>query len=199
MKDEILHHIRYSLGKDAEHSSVYDWRIALSLALRDRMVDHWYRSTRETYASNAKRVYYLSLEFLMGRLVEDEEQVSEVAARVLREAGYDVCVAADGAEAVRIARELDHVDLLFTDLVMPRMGGQEAADIIVRDHPDISLLFTTGYSERHLSHTGEPTLPGLFMEKPFTPRMLLESVRDALDGDGDSRTRTRTGVLGSFS
>ena len=48
MKDEILHHIRYSLGKDAEHSSVYDWRIALSLALRDRMVDHWYRSTRET-------------------------------------------------------------------------------------------------------------------------------------------------------
>ena len=71
MKDEILHHIRYSLGKDAEHSSVYDWRIALSLALRDRMVDHWYRSTRETYASNAKRVYYLSLEFLMGRLVED--------------------------------------------------------------------------------------------------------------------------------
>ncbi|MGY3436679.1 MULTISPECIES: glycogen/starch/alpha-glucan phosphorylase [unclassified Marinovum] len=71
MKDEILHHIRYSLGKDAEHSSVYDWRIALSLALRDRMVDHWYRSTRETYASGAKRVYYLSLEFLMGRLVED--------------------------------------------------------------------------------------------------------------------------------
>lgn len=71
MKDEILHHIRYSLGKDAAHSSVYDWRIALSLALRDRMVDHWYRSTRETYASNAKRVYYLSLEFLMGRLVED--------------------------------------------------------------------------------------------------------------------------------
>ncbi|WP_417523940.1 glycogen/starch/alpha-glucan phosphorylase [Marinovum sp.] len=71
MKDDILHHIRYSLGKDAEHSSVYDWRIALSLALRDRMVDHWYRSTRETYASNAKRVYYLSLEFLMGRLVED--------------------------------------------------------------------------------------------------------------------------------
>ncbi|MEQ9398970.1 MAG: PAS domain S-box protein [Longimicrobiales bacterium] len=132
-------------------------------------------------------------------LVEDEEQVSEVAARVLREAGYDVCVAADGAEAVRIARELDHIDLLFTDLVMPRMGGQEAADIIVRDHPDISLLFTTGYSERHLSHTGEPTLPGLFMEKPFTPRMLLETVRDALDGDGGSRTRTRTGVLGSFS
>lgn len=71
MKNEILHHISYSLGKDAAHSSVYDWRIALSLALRDRMVDHWVRSTRETYETGAKRVYYLSLEFLMGRLVED--------------------------------------------------------------------------------------------------------------------------------
>lgn len=71
MKDEILHHIRYSLGKDAANSSVYDWRIALSLALRDRMVDHWYRSTRETYETGARRVYYLSLEFLIGRLVED--------------------------------------------------------------------------------------------------------------------------------
>ncbi|WP_298961263.1 glycogen/starch/alpha-glucan phosphorylase [uncultured Roseibium sp.] len=71
MKEEILKHLRNSLGKDAAHSSVYDWRVALSLALRDRMVDHWFRSTRETYESGAKRVYYLSMEFLIGRLVED--------------------------------------------------------------------------------------------------------------------------------
>ncbi|WFE91090.1 glycogen/starch/alpha-glucan phosphorylase [Roseibium porphyridii] len=71
MKEEILKHLRNSQGKDAAHSSVYDWRVALSLALRDRMVDHWFRSTRETYESGAKRVYYLSMEFLIGRLVED--------------------------------------------------------------------------------------------------------------------------------
>ncbi len=71
MKDAILAHLRYGLGKDAEHSSVYDWRMALSAALRDRMVDHWITSTQETYAKGAKRVYYLSMEFLIGRLVED--------------------------------------------------------------------------------------------------------------------------------
>ena len=71
MKDEILAHLRYSLGKDASHASVYDWRMALSLALRDRTVDPWFRSTKTSYDSKAKRVYYLSMEFLIGRLIED--------------------------------------------------------------------------------------------------------------------------------
>ncbi len=71
MKDEILRHIRFSLGKDAEHAVLYDWRMALSLAVRDRMMDLWFRSTRDTYAASSKRVYYLSMEFLIGRLIED--------------------------------------------------------------------------------------------------------------------------------
>ncbi|TNF18846.1 MAG: glycogen/starch/alpha-glucan phosphorylase [Rhodobacteraceae bacterium] len=92
MKDEILHHIRYSLGKDADHASVYDWRIALSLALRDRMVDHWYRSTRQTYETGAKRVYYLSLEFLVGRLVEDVASnlgLDKIARAAIEDLGQD--------------------------------------------------------------------------------------------------------------
>lgn len=71
MKNDILKRLRYSLGKDAEHASVYDWRMALSLVLRDQMVDTWFDSTRETYAADGKRVYYLSMEFLIGRLIED--------------------------------------------------------------------------------------------------------------------------------
>ncbi|MEM9550626.1 MAG: glycogen/starch/alpha-glucan phosphorylase [Pseudomonadota bacterium] len=71
MKTEILRHLVYSLGKDAPHATTYDWRMALSLTLRDRMMDAWFDSTRETYQSNSKRVYYLSMEFLIGRLVED--------------------------------------------------------------------------------------------------------------------------------
>ena len=71
MQDDILRHLRYSLGKDTGHASVYDWRMALSLALRDRMVDPWFDSTRATYGQSAKRVYYLSMEFLIGRLIED--------------------------------------------------------------------------------------------------------------------------------
>ncbi len=67
----ILRHLRTSLGKDPEHSSQYDWRMALSLTLRDLVVEPWFQSARQTRAANAKRVYYLSMEFLIGRLIED--------------------------------------------------------------------------------------------------------------------------------
>jgi len=70
-KSNVLDGLKYRVGKDPEHATVYDWRIALSLALRDRIVDAWFASTRATYEKGAKRVYYLSLEFLIGRLLED--------------------------------------------------------------------------------------------------------------------------------
>ncbi len=69
--DEILRHLKYSIGKDASHASIYDWRMSLSLALRDLVVDPWFASTRKNYEIKGKRVYYLSMEFLIGRLVED--------------------------------------------------------------------------------------------------------------------------------
>jgi len=71
MKKDILERLRFSLGKDAEHASVYDWRMALSLAVRDQLVDTWFNSTKEAYNASSKRVYYLSMEFLIGRLIED--------------------------------------------------------------------------------------------------------------------------------
>ncbi len=71
LRDEISRHLRTSLGKDPKHASVYDWRMALSLALRDLVIEPWFASTRETYRTKAKRVYYLSMEFLVGRLIED--------------------------------------------------------------------------------------------------------------------------------
>ncbi|MEM9317924.1 MAG: glycogen/starch/alpha-glucan phosphorylase [Pseudomonadota bacterium] len=71
IKDAILRHLTYSVGKDADHAQVHDWRMALSHAVRDQMIDSWFEATRRTYASGAKRVYYLSMEFLIGRLLED--------------------------------------------------------------------------------------------------------------------------------
>lgn len=80
----IEHRLRYSLGKDPEHASLYDWRMALSLWLRDHVIDLWFASTRQAYEQRLKRVYYLSMEFLVGRLIEDvainlrlEEQAQE--------------------------------------------------------------------------------------------------------------------------
>ena len=71
LADAILVHLKYAFGKDAEHATLTDWRMALSFAIRDRIVDPWFKSTRATYAAQGKRVYYLSMEFLIGRLLED--------------------------------------------------------------------------------------------------------------------------------
>nr|WP_321444726.1 glycogen/starch/alpha-glucan phosphorylase [uncultured Cohaesibacter sp.] len=92
MKEQILRHLKYSLGKDPGHSTRYDWRMALSLALRDMVVVPWFDSTRKTYDSNAKRVYYLSMEFLIGRLVEDVAinlGFEDVARDAMKDMGQD--------------------------------------------------------------------------------------------------------------
>ena len=71
LQADILRHLTFTVGKDAPHASVYDWRMALSHAIRDRIVEPWFASTRRTWAEDRKRVYYLSMEFLIGRILED--------------------------------------------------------------------------------------------------------------------------------
>jgi starch phosphorylase len=71
LRADVLRHLKYALGKDADHAKTYDWRVALSLAIRDRIVDPWFATTKATYNGRRKRVYYLSMEFLIGRLLED--------------------------------------------------------------------------------------------------------------------------------
>ncbi len=71
LRDEIVRHLKYSLGKEEVHADLTDWRLSLSFAIRDRIVDPWFASSRATHARQGKRVYYLSMEFLIGRLLED--------------------------------------------------------------------------------------------------------------------------------
>ena len=71
LRKAILGKLIYSVGKDPDHATRHDWFFALALAVRDRLVDSWMDSTRVTYAKDKKRVYYLSLEFLIGRLLAD--------------------------------------------------------------------------------------------------------------------------------
>ncbi|WP_420862216.1 glycogen/starch/alpha-glucan phosphorylase [Algirhabdus cladophorae] len=92
MKDDILNRLQFSLGKDADHASVYDWRMAVSLTVRDQMVDTWFNSTKEAYAASSKRVYYLSMEFLIGRLIEDmisNLQLEDTVRGALTDLGQD--------------------------------------------------------------------------------------------------------------
>ena len=69
--DAILRHLIYSVGKDISHAVERDWCCALALAVRDRIVEGWIDTTRQIYKNKQKRVYYLSMEFMIGRMLED--------------------------------------------------------------------------------------------------------------------------------
>ena len=92
LRREILRHLTRSLGKDEAGASIHDWRVALSLALRDLVVAPWLESARKAKDAKAKRVYYLSMEFLIGRLVEDVAvnlRVEKMAEAALAALGQD--------------------------------------------------------------------------------------------------------------
>ncbi len=71
LHQRIAQHLTYTLGKDKPHASLYDWRMAVSYAVRDILIEPWFAATRKTYEAQGKRVYYLSMEFLIGRVLED--------------------------------------------------------------------------------------------------------------------------------
>ncbi len=71
LADEIVERLTYGTGKDPKAAKPHDWLVATTLVIRDRIIDRWMESTRQTYAENGKRVYYLSLEFMIGRLMRD--------------------------------------------------------------------------------------------------------------------------------
>ncbi len=129
-RKEISRHLRTSLGKDPDHATLYDWRMALSLALRDLVVEPWFASTRETYRAKAKRVYYLSMEFLVGRLIEDVTVnlgVERVAREALEALGQDYsAVVADEPDAALGNGGLGRLAACFMDslasLAIPAYG-----------------------------------------------------------------------------
>lgn len=71
VKKAILDKLTYSIGKDVVVANQHDWLIATILALRDQIIDRWMQSTRDAYQAKARRVYYLSVEYLIGRLLRD--------------------------------------------------------------------------------------------------------------------------------
>jgi PAS domain S-box-containing protein len=116
-------------------------------------------------------------------LVEDEPAVRELAARVLRGQGYTVLEAGDGLEALRMV-EQEHstrIDLLVTDVVMPRLGGSELAERLIAMRPNIRVLFTSGYTEDTVLRDGQLATGTHFLQKPFSPVVLAQKVRGILD------------------
>ena len=115
-------------------------------------------------------------------LVEDEPSIRRVAARILQPLGYQVLVAEDAYEALRLAESTTEViDLLLTDIVMPGMSGRVLADRLSTRRPGIRILFMSGYPDDATLRHGPLRAGTHFLPKPFTPGGLSEKVREALD------------------
>jgi signal transduction histidine kinase/CheY-like chemotaxis protein len=118
-------------------------------------------------------------------VVEDEEQVRTMTVEALRELGYQVVDAPDGATALARLSELARVDLLFTDVVMPGMNGRELADQVRALRPGTPILFTTGYTRNAVVHNGMLDAGVAFLAKPFTIDQLARKVAEAVASGGD--------------
>jgi CheY-like chemotaxis protein len=115
-------------------------------------------------------------------VVEDESAVQVVIERVLSGNGYRVLLACEGSEALRVAGEHEGpIDLLITDVVMPGMGGREAASRLETSRPGLRVLFMSGYTDDAISHRGILETGLKFLQKPFTTDALLRKVREALE------------------
>ena len=114
-------------------------------------------------------------------LVEDSSEVRHLAARVLREYGYDVLEAANGEQAFRTVETYNEkqIDLVVTDLVMPQMGGMELVEKLKVARPDTRALLTSGYT--HGIDDESLNLGVRFLQKPYLPVKLAWAVREALD------------------
>jgi PAS domain S-box-containing protein len=113
-------------------------------------------------------------------LAEDDPVLREMAARLLQGLGYTVLTASDGAEAVNLFSDAGRIDLLFTDVVMPKMGGKELSDRIRAQFPSVRILFTSAYTQTEIVKGG---ISGVaLLQKPFTPGALARKVRETLDG-----------------
>ena len=114
-------------------------------------------------------------------LVEDDDMVRAVTRRILLKAGYEVEEAVNGREALDKCRGRDNdVDLVLTDIEMPEMNGAELADRLATLCPGVRILFISGYTEDRVTREKliQPGAP--FLEKPFTPAVLLDRVREVL-------------------
>jgi signal transduction histidine kinase len=115
-------------------------------------------------------------------LVEDDEGVRQYAKSALEELGYKVLVAQDGASALHIANDGTHIDLLFTDIVLPGgMNGRQLSREVLKTRPGLAVLFTTGYTPNAIIHHGRVDPDVQLLSKPYTRDDLSRKIRHVLD------------------
>jgi PAS domain S-box-containing protein len=116
-------------------------------------------------------------------LVEDNELVRKFGQDMLQSLGYAVLTASDGRTALAILQERNDVKLLFTDVVMPGIGGPELARHARKKHPALKVLYTSGYTQDSMIHDGKLDPGVTLLEKPYSRSALAAKLREVLSGD----------------
>jgi len=114
-------------------------------------------------------------------VAEDEKSIRDLIERILLDLGYKVVLASNGQEAVEASKNRTDLSLAILDVVMPRLGGKEAFEAIMRNRPELKAIFMSGYSADaiHESFVLKAGVP--FLQKPFGPTILARKVREVLD------------------
>ncbi|MEO7909568.1 MAG: response regulator [Roseiflexaceae bacterium] len=116
-------------------------------------------------------------------LVEDEATVRTLIARSLRDLGYTIVELSNGEQALQYVEThpRERFDLLLTDVVMPRLGGEQLAEQLVASDPALKVLFISGYSNSAKLTHGRLQAEQLVLTKPFAPSLLAQQLRATLD------------------
>jgi two-component system, cell cycle sensor histidine kinase and response regulator CckA len=115
-------------------------------------------------------------------LVEDEPDIRDLVAEVLRASGYTVLEAQDGEDALRVVEQYhEPLHLVLTDVMMPKLGGRDLVTRLLAQHPHLNVLYTSGYTDVALGAQGCLEARAGWLSKPFTPQQLVSKVRGVLD------------------
>jgi CheY-like chemotaxis protein len=115
-------------------------------------------------------------------LVEDEAKVRSLARIMLESEGYTVLEAPGSTEALRMASQhKGAIHMLLTDVVMPVMSGRELAERLAKMHPQMKILYMSGYTDDTVLRHGVLESGVAFLQKPFAPEVLVRKVREVLD------------------
>jgi CheY-like chemotaxis protein len=115
-------------------------------------------------------------------LIEDEAIVRDLVRQVLQAMGYTVLEAANGEQALQLSEaHRDLIHLLLADVVLPGLSGPEVAEQLTTTRPDIQVIYMSGYAQETINRYGGAERQCVFLQKPFTPTVLLASVREVLD------------------
>src|SRR5690606_5189850 len=111
-------------------------------------------------------------------LVEDEEMVRKLVRETLEREGYSVMEAAGPLEALKMVEDYQGpLQLMITDVVMPKLSGRELAERLSRQRPDMKVLYISGYTDAAVVTSEVLNNESSFLQKPFTPGVLARKVR----------------------